>query len=175
MKKLLTISAALLAALAVSGCNDQAVASSTAAAPPAKPAHVYAIKDGLEYGYEVGLSENDKKAGQVAAKIAMYRYLGRKDDTYQVMLRDGEVRMVFECAKPCTFGKVHTFVGNRYMGKEVLKLSPEAILTGVMRDAMSGELDQNVGKQNDKAVTYWVDGEGKRLIVADATTSGVVR
>lgn len=133
------------------------------------------MKDGLEYGYVVGLSDDDRRAGKVAPDLAMYRYLGRKGDTYQVMLRDGEVRMVMECTKPCDYGKVHTFVGTRYLRKEVMKLEPVAIVSSVFRDAMNGQLDVNIGRQNDKDVTYWVDGEGKRLVVADASTSGVVR
>lgn len=174
MKTFLTVSAALCIALSITGCGEQAAASAPIAAP-AKPAHRYSMKDGLEYGYEVGISEDARKAGQAAASLAMYRYLGRKGDTYQVMLRDGEMRMVFECTKPCDFGKIHTFAGTQYLRKDVLKLTPDAIVAAVVDDAISGQLEQNVGSQNDKAVTYWVDGEKKRLVVADATTSGVVR
>lgn len=175
---LLGLILAIGAAILFSGCGDKAVSSGAApaiAAAPAMPQHLYAIKDGQEYGYEQGISESDRQNGQAAVKLMMFSYLGHKGDLYQVMLKNGNVRTVAECAKPCDFAKVYTFVGDRFANKEMLKLTPTAIVSSVFADAMTGQLDQLKGEQNGTAVTFWVDGDAKRLVVADAKTSGVVR
>lgn len=179
MKTIFNLVLAISAGVMVVGCGDQATPSSSvlAAAPvaPATPKHLYAIKDGHEYGYEQGISENDRQQGQAAVKLLMFSYLGRKGDTYQVMLKSDSVRTVAECAKPCEFAKVYTFVGDRFMGKEMMKLTPEVIVSAVFFDAMSGQLELMMGEQKGVATTFWVDGNAKQLVVADAKTSGVVR
>lgn len=174
----ISLALAIGTAVLVAGCGDKAVSSGSApavAVAPAMPQHLYAIKDGQEYGYEQGISESDRKNGQAAVKLMMFNYLGRKGDVYQVMLKNGNVRTVAECAKPCDFAKVYTFIGDRFSDKEMLKLTPTAIVSSVFADAMTGQLDQLTGEQNGTAVTFWVDGDSKRLVVADAKTSGVVR
>lgn len=173
------LSLAIGVAALVAGCGDKAGSSSAAqaavASVPAMPTHFYSIQDGREYGYEQAISENARKQGAAAAPLMMFGYLGRKGDTYQVILKRNNVRTIAECSKPCEFAKVYTFVGDRFMGKEMLKLTPEAIVSSVFSDAMSGQLNQFTGEQNGTVVTFWVDGDAKRLIVDDAKSSGVVR
>ena len=174
-------------ALAVAGCGDKAVpvassaapvvAASVVAEPPAQvmPTHFYAVKDGNEYGYEKGLSDADRQQGKAAASLMMFSYLGRKGDTYQVMMQMDNVRSIAECTKPCEFAKIYTFVGNQFSAKEMLKLTPVAIVSSVFADAMNNQLDPLLGEQKGTPVTFWVDSERKRLIVDDAKTSGVTR
>lgn len=171
-------------ALAVAGCGDNKAgpAASSAAAPVANespvrvmPTHFYTVKDGSEYGYEQAISEADRQQGKAAASLMMFSYLGRKGDTYQVMLKVDEVRTIAECTKPCEFAKIYTFVGNQFANKEMLKLAPTAIVTTVFADAINNQLDPLLGEQKSTPVTFWVDGERKRLVVNDVKTSGITR
>ena len=174
------MSAAMAAAVfSLSACGDKAAATSAAAnssasAPP-MPKHLYAMKDGKEYGYEQELSEQDRNQGRATTSLLMFSYLGKKDGAYQVMLKDGKFRTVAECSMPCEYAKVYTFAADRFIKKEVMRITPQVIVASVFADAVNGNLDQLFGEQNGTAVTFWVDGEAKRLIVADAKTSGVVR
>lgn len=164
MKKIWIICSEVCFALSVACCGIQEADVPT----NAKSLHQYVLRDGMEYGYEVAIS-NDEKSGRPAPKIvAMYRYLGRKGDIYQTMLRNGEIRIVFECTKPCDAGTLHTFEGTQYVSNEVLRLEPDTLLNAVMSDAMNGYLEQSVETQNGKATSLWVDGESKRLITTDA-------
>jgi len=180
----------LLASLGLmAGCGDRAGSASSAATPvaaapglvsppdpaPPMPTHFYAIKDGQEYAYEKAISEADKQQGKVAASLMMFSYLGRKGDTYQVMVKVDNVRSIAECTKPCEFAKIYTFIGNQFSNKEILKLAPTAIVTTVFADAMNNQLDPLLGEQKGTPVTFWVDGERKRLVVDDAKISGVTR
>lgn len=172
---ILAICVATLAA-----CGDQAptaaaVTVAPAAAPAAVPEHVYAIKDGIEYGYEQALSDQDRTQGRVAKSLLMFSYLGKKGGAYQVMLKEDDVRTVAECALPCEYAKVYTFVDVTFVKKETIPINPSALLAGVFADAITGQLEQMQGLRDGTVTTFWVDGGKKRLIVADAKTSGVTR
>lgn len=130
---------------------------------PAIPDHFYAIKDGNEYGYEKAISEEDRKKGQVAADVLMFNYLGEKDGAYQVMLKEGDQRTVAECTAPCEFTKIYTFSGTQFIQKKMMKLTPETILSSVLHDAMNGKLDVLSGMQQDRMVSFWVDGTNQKL------------
>lgn len=190
MKKIFSLAILVGWALALEACGDRVggapkrAPAAAAAAPaqqvlpislPPKVAHEYVVRDGQEYGYEPAISENQRSSGQAAAEIRMFSYLGRKGDVYQVMLKDDNVRSVVECEKPCDFGKIYTFVGDRFVRKDTVRLAPDAIASAAVRDAMRGELNPLRGEQRGKATSFWVDGSVKRLIVGDAETSGVVK
>jgi hypothetical protein len=171
--------AVLLTALVLLTACDARVKDTEPAAPTATAVREvkpnYVMRDGIEYGYEKALSEDDRKKGQVTAPLMMFSYLGRKDGLYQIVNKQGTIRYVAECSKPCEFAKIYTFDRDRFMGKEVMKLTGDALLSHVFADATSGKLDQMIGTRNDDRVTYWVDGAAKRLIVASQATSGVER
>ncbi|MDP3610988.1 MAG: hypothetical protein Q8R98_03980 [Rubrivivax sp.] len=165
-------------ALLMAGCGERATTTAATALPaaaPAVPKHIYAIKDGLEYGYEQALSDQDRNQGRVAKSLLMFSYLGKKDGAYQVMLKDDNVRTVAECALPCEYAKIYTFVDVTFIKKETIPINPSALLAGVFADAISGQLEQMQGLRDGTVTTFWVDGDKKRLIVADAKTSGVTR
>lgn len=153
------------------GCSQEAAKLPPQMAEPAKPAlpeHFYAIKDGMEYGYAPAISTNDKNEGRAASKLLMFNYLGAKGSVHQVMLKNGDIRTVAECEKPCEFAKIYVFSGPRFVSKEILQLDPGAILQLVFADAMRGKLTKLSGNQNGKQVAFWVDGESKKLVVAGA-------
>lgn len=166
MRFLLTTTLVTLSTMTIIGCSDSAPAAS---AEPAKPKQNYVLKEGDQYGYEQALSADDQKRGQVATKVQMYSYLGRRDSTLQVMQRaDKKSRFVAECTLPCEFVKVYSFYGDQFVGKETLRLQPGALLGQVFDDAANGRLDQMFGEQRGQKVTFWVDGAEQRLRVAAA-------
>lgn len=165
MKAILACVAAL-AALTACGKNDAGQPAPVVQAAPAMPAHYYAMKDGLEYGYEEAISEEARKHGQAAVKLMMFSYLGEKAGAYQVMNKDGNVRSVAECSRPCDYAKVYTFMGDRFVDKQILKLTEGALLRFVLADAMRGKLEPLSGDQKGRLVSFWVDGEAKRLVVS---------
>lgn len=176
LKMMLMVACAMVL---ISGCGEPGGGSNSAVAvapvPPPAPKHLYAIKDGLEYGYEQALSEQDRNQGRVTKSLLMFSYLGKKGGAYQVMLKDDNVRTVAECALPCEYAKVYTFVDVTFIKKETIPINPSALLAGVFADAISGQLEQMQGLRDGTVTTFWVDGDKKRLIVADAKTSGVTR
>jgi len=91
------------------------------------------------------------------------------------MVKIDNIRSIAECTKPCEFAKIYTFIGNQFSNKEILKLTPTALLTTAFFDAMNDQLDPLIGEQKGMPVMFWVDGERKRLVVDDAKTSGVTR
>ena len=160
----------------LTGCGDKVAATqqlNIAPAVPEQPKHFYVIKDGIEYGYEQALSDQDRNQGRAANTLLMFNYLGKKGDAYQVMIRDGEVRTVAECSMPCEYARVYTFLDTKFLKKETMKIGPQVIVAAVFADAMKGNLQQMTGMRDGVKTTFWVDGEGKRLVVADASTSGV--
>lgn len=179
MQKTFDLMLALIMAMLLSACGDQATKAAAVteapAAAPAAPRHIYAIKDGLEYGYEQALSDQDRTQGRVAKSLLMFSYLGKKGGAYQVMLKEDDVRTVAECALPCEYAKIYTFVDVTFVKKETIPINPSVLLAGVFADAISGRLEQMQGLRDGTVTTFWVDGDKKRLIVADAKTSGVTR
>lgn len=170
--------AMVVIAVMMGGCGEKSNATAPASEAPGAPVlpkHFYSLKDGKEYGYEQAVSEEARRQGQGTTSLLMFSYLGRKGDAYQVMLKDGNMRTIAECSRPCEFSKVYTFVGDRFIKKETMRVTPEIVVAAVLADAMNGQLDQMLGEQNGVPVTFWVDGETKRLVVANAATSEVKR
>jgi inhibitor of KinA sporulation pathway (predicted exonuclease) len=133
------------------------------------------MKDGEDYGYESASSDADKAAGLKAKPLVIFRYLGRKGDTYQVVLINDKFRNVFEVTKPFEFAKIHSFYGDRYQGKEMMRLTDGTLAAAAVRDAMLGHMKQFTRVEKGVVTTLWVDGEKKSLVVEAAATSGVVQ
>lgn len=164
----------LSAVFAFAGCKESAVQSVSSGGVPAAPQHYYVMKDGDAYGYEMAISAADRSVGQVATKLMMYNYLGRKGQTLQVMHQANKFnRLVAECTLPCQFVKVYSFIGDELTSKEAIKLQPGALLSFVFEDAANGKLEQFIGEQRGKKITFWVDGAEERLKVASVETSNV--
>ena len=98
------LSAAAMALLLIAGCSQQNSTSTAASQPAISDAsaaseavvekHNYVVKDGLEYGYESELSQNDKDQGKVANTVLMFRFAGEKDGRYQVYIKQGDLSEV---------------------------------------------------------------------------------
>lgn len=165
----------LLAGLVfLGGCGEKsshtAEASTTApvveAQAPVPPKHFYAIEDEGGYGYEKAISQEEQKQGRAAAEVLTFYYLGHRGNVHQVMMKDGRTRVVTECALPCEYAKIYAFWGDEFTNKQIVKISPDALLKFVFDDVSNGDLKQYTGKQQGKPVQFWVDGESKRLTVS---------
>lgn len=109
--------------------------------PPPKPTHFYAIEEDGEYGYERGISEDERRAGKAAEALLMVRYLGEKDGAYTVaMLSGGGAIATFSCKSPCDFIKSKVTVGGQVIKSETVRNPGNAVISAVMSDAMSGQL-----------------------------------
>ena len=128
---------------------------------PAVKAHGYGIKDGLEYGYETAISDNDAKAGQVANKVMMMRYSGEKDGKYQVHAKDGAATTVIECDKQCDYIKTMVFIDNQMMQKEMMKGGNGSIASIALADAINGQLEPYVEESKGKKYHIWYSEKGK--------------
>lgn len=110
---------------------------------PVAPAHYYSIAENGEYGYEVGLSDDDRHAGKVAAPLMMVRYLGEKDGIYTVaMPAGGGVVNAFSCRPPCEFIKSQIKVNGQVVKTETMRNPGNAVVSAVMLDAINGKLTQ---------------------------------
>lgn len=139
----------------------------------ARAGHHYAMKEGDEYGYEPVVSGEAAMRGESVASLVMYSYLGRKGNTLELMIHSENIRVVAECTLPCEFVKLHSFVGDRYIKREIVRLNPSSVMFGAFDDAANGRLEQMLGEQRGQKITFWVDGEKRQLQVAAADKSDV--
>lgn len=125
------------------------------------PDHNYAMQDGMQYGYQSLISEEDRKAGQVAAKLVMAYYAGEREGKYQAHIMDGTMVSAIECAKPCEFLKVMTYADADYL-RDTIKVDRMAAAPGsigmlIMQDAMNGKLKQYGREINGKRYSMWMN------------------
>jgi hypothetical protein len=169
--------------LLLSGCGERvsstdAPAVTEALTTPAPesyqpPKPKFSFEDGVDYGYSAEIGQDEERNGIKAKPLVMFRYLGRKDDTYQVVLVEGDVRNVFEVKSPFEFAVVHTFYRNRYQSKSIMPLVVGTVAAAAVSDAIMGHMKQATGMLGGKEVTWWVDSNKKKLTMAPIETSDV--
>lgn len=161
MKKLLFTM--VLSGLIIAGCgNDKAPApkaAEPAAVVPAEPIkdHEYSLKDGVEYGYERAISENEANQGKAASELLMAKYAGEKDGAYQAYIKQGQVIAVFQCGNPCEFIKIMTFMDGEHINTERMRATEGTIGWSIMADAINGKLRPYVGDRNGRKFNVWFD------------------
>jgi len=135
---------ALAAALA--SCGGQADQEMPVAEPtpfaipePSKPPHRYDLKDGSDYAYIAGVSEEERKAGKAAGDVLMFRYLGKQDGLHTLaMLSDsGKIIGKSACAEPCVIIKNNDGSRTAY--------TPESVIGSAFQDALNGYLEEAAG------------------------------
>ena len=155
---------ALLIGLGLAGCGGgESAASSTPPAAPAAPAannavpeqsnvqatqpaaapapaHYYAMEEDGEYGYESGISENEKKAGQVAAEITMVRYRGIIKGYYILTSTKNGVTTTLSCKDQCEFAKLSNSAGGVTSDPETIRLAVGSLGWAMAQDAIHGQL-----------------------------------
>ena len=164
----------VLSGVLLAGCDSGQNTQQASAGenPPAEIApaapkidHWYSMKDGYQYGYEQGISQNQQNAGQVAAPLAMFKYAGQKDGKYQTYMQDdasGAI-VVAECSNPCDFMKTMTFLQGELVKTDHMKAAEGSIGWEVMADAINGKLEQYVANNHGKKMHVWFD-EHKGII-----------
>jgi hypothetical protein len=162
---LVSILAATLVACGAdrSGDGAQPVAPSSASASlPIAPAHNYVMKDGMKYGYPAAISEDARRAGQVAENLIMAMFAGEKNGRFQAHIIDGLTISALECERPCEYLKVMTYVDIDGIPPQVrvehIAAAPGSIGRMIMEDAINGELRQYAREfENGSTYSMWVD------------------
>lgn len=134
--------------------------------PPIKD-HNYVMNDGNQYGYSTAISDEDKKNGQVAEKLVMVYYAGERDGKFQVHVLDGTSISAMECARPCEYLKIMSYLDNPYLDPQVniqrIASVPGSIGYLIMQDALNGKLHQYGRGKNNKIYNPWMD-ENKGML-----------
>lgn len=107
--------------------------------PPPPPSHHWTYRDGAEYGYQGALSDDQKKAGQVAADVSMFRYLGEVDGIYTVEGRANGDVVQASCKNPCDVVKLVTVAPYRSAPVHVA-FNEDSIVGAALTDAFNGQL-----------------------------------
>jgi hypothetical protein len=147
-------------ALSVAACNDSTTnassssadvpriassylppAASAAPAEPPPPSHNYALEEDGEYGYQPGISEDEKSQGVATKALVMIRYRGEKNGTYVIeMPGDAGAVMRMECKEPCQYVKTKIMVGGEVLKTETVPNTSGSLMSAVFEDALDGQL-----------------------------------
>lgn len=116
----------------------------TAVAPAPPRSHNYDLKDGVDYGYTVLVTDEQRKFGKEGAEIIMFSYAGERDGKHQVHHRQAGIITAYECSTPCDIVKVLSAMDidglRKTVNVERLRSSPNMIAAMALQDAMTGKL-----------------------------------
>lgn len=166
MKRLVLVAVISAALFGLTACDQnkttaQAAPEQASIVPePVKADHYYSLKDGYEYGYEQGVSQNSTNEGQVASTLLMFKFAGEKDGIYQAYAKNAMGAFdVVQCTNPCDFFKEMIFFNGEHIKTERIKAVEGSIGWSVMADAINGKLEQYVGMNSvtRKKVNVWFD------------------
>jgi len=101
--------------------------------------------DNGTYGYEQALSEDDVRSGTATKPLVMMRYEGNKNGRFVILVfgtdaSDGSIVNRVSCQAPCAFAKSETLAGDTVVKSETIPVKPNAIIGGMLEDAVSGQL-----------------------------------
>lgn len=117
----------------------QEVVSAPPPVPP-KPTHFYSLAEDGEYGYEQGISEDDRKAGKVTSPLLMVRYYREKDGAHSIAMVKGAARNTYTCKAPCDFVKSKVTYNGQVVQSETMRTTEGSMIWAMMSDAINGEL-----------------------------------
>lgn len=123
--------------------------------------HNYDLKEGIDYGYTVLITDEQRKAGKAGAEILMVSYAGQRDGKYQVHERRANMLTAYECASPCEIVKIISAIDADGLrgttSTERLRASPNMIAALALQDAMNGKLEPYAEYQGKRRFELWVD------------------
>ena len=126
-------------------------------APP-PPRHNWTYRDGNQYGYEQGISDEQRAQGQVATKLLMFRFNGERDGKYQAYVRDGDYASVLECQSPCEYVKSMVFTGRgKAIRTEHMRAVSGSIASALIEDMRDGDLELYTFEREGKRYSHWFD------------------
>ncbi|RQZ40050.1 hypothetical protein DIE17_33165 [Burkholderia sp. Bp9099] len=97
-------------------------------------------EDGL-YGYQPGISDEERSQGVATKALVMIRYRGEKNGTYVVeMPSDAGAVMRMECKVPCEYVKTKVIVGGQVLKTETVPNAAGSLMSAVFEDALGGQL-----------------------------------
>lgn len=99
----------------------------------------YFEKEGYNYIYQAGLSEDDKNAGRTTGTLITFRYLGKEGDLFTLadIGSDGQVTGRNQCKNPCKIIKMTSSDGT----KDQMAYQPESLIGSAFDDAFNGHLE----------------------------------
>lgn len=125
--------------LGIVACSEQDSApDNSLLADTGIPTHNYKMKEGINYGYVGGISDEERASGKAAAELHLFRYLGKQDglDTIEQVDENGNSILKAQCANPCEFMKL-IVEGET----QRVQYNPETLGGAVMQDAQRGFLE----------------------------------
>lgn len=142
--------------------HDQPVAQASGETslplPPPAPRHNWTYRDGNQYGYEQGISEEQRAQGQVATKLLMFRFNGERDGKFQAYVRDGDYVSVLECQSPCEYVKSMVFAGGgKAIRTEHMRAVSGSIASALIEDMRDGDLELYTFEREGKRYSNWFD------------------
>ena len=128
------------AALTLLGACDASPANTTSAAAAPPPSHNYDVYEDGKYGYTVALSDDERKAGQTAENVIMFKYLGRgANGHYTLESDDNGLFSYAQCLNPCAVIDIEQGAGY-YSETQHVAFSPQSVLGEAFEDAFNGQL-----------------------------------
>lgn len=111
----------------------------------------YSMEEKGQYGYERGLSDDDKKAGIKTKSLYMVRYLGESNGTHSIQVVEGNLRQITTCKEPCEFVKTRVFYSGTEVKSETIRAAEGSIIWAIMQDAQNGHLKAPGKKAKSKS------------------------
>ena len=138
MTALLGRSVLVLLCLLLAACDAHNEAPGNTVAEAA-PLHNWTYREGDAYGYQSAVSDDDKKAGQSASEVVMYRYYGKDGDDYVLRSRNAFGDYETRCTNPCEVMRV-TLAGQGEVLKRLV-YSDDLVVAAALKDAIAGNLE----------------------------------
>jgi hypothetical protein len=124
--------------------------------------HYYDYQDGMQYGYTLAVSADDKAAGKASSQVTMFFYAGERGGRYQLHTRQANMLSAIECTMPCDVAKVLTImdapgVPASTISVNRVRFAPNSVAYLALTDAANGKLNQYGLGDTEKQYTVWVD------------------
>jgi len=109
--------------------------------PPRPSQHRYSVEQDGNYGYEGGLSAQERQAGQVSKPMTMVRYIGFTGAEHRIRLMEGSAAILISCKVPCDIVKI-TYFGSygEEISNQFMRATEGSVIYQIVSDAKDGFL-----------------------------------
>jgi hypothetical protein len=115
-------------------------AAPVAPAAPPPPSHNYAMEEDGLYGYQPGISDEERSQGVATKALVMIRSRGEKNGTYVVEMPGDRAVMRMECKEPCEYVKTKVIVDGQVIKTETVPNADGSLMSAVFEDALGDQL-----------------------------------
>jgi hypothetical protein len=99
------------------------------------------MQEGGEYGYQPGISDDERNRGVVTKALVMIRYRGLNNGTYTVEMSDGSAAVDrMQCSDLCKFVKSEIIANGQVVATQTVPNTPGSLMYAVFEDVISGQL-----------------------------------